>query len=213
MGGLGNLTELPSTDGARQGGLCSVGLSSQCQYPLPRPKQQLVRGMSPRQTDDQPPGVPHHPARKGDQGEANCLEALALPLSANTSRFIAELRLKVSTAIAHHAALAPNSPDGSLPAAKALFRTRWTSSPLPHLCLAHRINSSPARSRLVATPKSLFHPPLASLIVGKGSSSCASIPGRGCSFSGSLMAMNNPCRNLSSPSVRYRSTKIRSLSE
>ena len=29
--------------------------------------------------------------------------------------------------MAHHAALAPNSPDGSLPPAKSLFRTLWTS--------------------------------------------------------------------------------------
>ena len=36
--------------------------------------------------------------------------------------------------MAHHAALAPNSPDGSRPPAKSLFRTLWTSSPLPHLC-------------------------------------------------------------------------------
>ena len=49
----------------------------------------------------------------------------------NASRFIAELRLKASTAMAHHAALAPNSPDGSLPAARSLFRTLWTCSPLP----------------------------------------------------------------------------------
>ena len=32
--------------------------------------------------------------------------------------------------------------------------------------------------------------PPASLITGKGSSSCSSIPGRGCSLSGSLIAMN-----------------------
>ena len=38
--------------------------------------------MAPGQPDDQPPGVSHHPARKGDQGEANCFEALAGPLSA-----------------------------------------------------------------------------------------------------------------------------------
>ncbi len=38
--------------------------------------------MAPRQTDDQLPGVSHHPARKGDQGEAHCLETLAHPLSA-----------------------------------------------------------------------------------------------------------------------------------
>ena len=31
--GLGNLTELPSTDGARQGGLCSVGFSSSANIP------------------------------------------------------------------------------------------------------------------------------------------------------------------------------------
>ena len=33
--------------------------------------------------------------------------------SPNTSRFMAEFRLKASTDMAHHAALAPNSPDGS----------------------------------------------------------------------------------------------------
>ena len=43
---------------------------------------------------------------------------------------------------------------------------------------------------MVTTPKTLCHPPLESLIAGKGNSSCASIPGRGCSFSGSLTAMN-----------------------
>ena len=62
--------------------------------------------------------------------------------SPNTSRFMAEFRLKASTDMAHHAALAPNSPDGSRPPAKSLFRTLWTSSPLPHLCLDHQINSS-----------------------------------------------------------------------
>ena len=76
----------------------------------------------------------------------------------------------------HHAALAPNSLDGSLPPAKSLVRTLWTSSPFPHLCLDHQINWSPARTRLVTTPKALCHPPLASLIAGKGSSNCLSSP-------------------------------------
>ena len=56
----------------------------------------------------------------------------------NTRRFIAELKLNASTAMAHHAALAPNSLDGSLPPARSLLRTLWTSSPLPHLCLDHQ---------------------------------------------------------------------------
>ena len=103
------------------------------------------------------------------------------------SPFIAEFRLKASTPTAHHAALAPNSLDGSLPPARSFFRT---ASPLPHLYLDHRTNSSPVRSRLVTTPNSLCQPPSASLIAGKGSSICPSIPGRGCSSRGSLTAMN-----------------------
>ena len=97
--------------------------------------------------------------------------------------------------MAHHAALAPNSPDGSLPAARSLFRTLWTCSPLPHLCLYHRIVSSPGRSRLVTNPETLCQAPPASL-TGKGSSSCSSIPGRGCSLSASLIAMNRYFRVL-----------------
>ena len=64
--------------------------------------------------------------------------------------------------------LAPNSPVGSLPAARSLFRTQWTCSPLPHLCLYHRIVSSPGRSRLVTNPETLCQAPPASLITGKG---------------------------------------------
>ncbi len=107
----------------------------------------------------------------------------------NTRRFIAELRLKASTTMAHHAALTPNSLEGSLPPAKSLLRTPWTSSPLPHLCLDHQINSSPARVRLVTTPKTLCQP-LDRFIAGNGSSSCSSIPGSGGLLSGSLLAMN-----------------------
>ena len=92
--------------------------------------------------------------------------------------------------MAHHAALAPNSPDGSRPPAKSLFRTLWTSSPLPHLCLDHQINSSAAMLRLVTTPKTLYQPLLDSSIAGNGSSICPSIPGRGCSINRSLVAMN-----------------------
>ncbi len=44
-------------------------------------------------------------------------------------------------------------PDGSRPRAKSLFRRLWTSSPLPHLCLDHQINSSAVMLRLVTTPK------------------------------------------------------------
>ena len=43
----------------------------------------------------------------------------------NTRRFIAELKLNASTAMAHHAGLAPNSLDGSLPPARSLLRTLW----------------------------------------------------------------------------------------
>ena len=49
--------------------------------------------------------------------------------------FIAEFRLNASTTIAHHAALAPNLPDGNRPPARSSFRTPCTSSPFPHLCL------------------------------------------------------------------------------
>ena len=69
------------TMGLGKGRLCWGRVSDQRQYPLPRPEQQLVRGMASGQADDEPPGTPHHPARKGDQGEANCLEPLAPPLS------------------------------------------------------------------------------------------------------------------------------------
>ena len=41
----------------------------------------------------------------------------------HTSRFMAELRLKASTAMAHQAALAPNRPEGSRPPAKSFFST------------------------------------------------------------------------------------------
>ena len=86
----------------------------------------------------------------------------------NTRRFIAELKLNASTAMAHHAALAPNSLDGSLPPARSLLRTLWTSLPLPHLCLDHQITSSPARVRFVTTPKTLNQPLLDNSIAGKG---------------------------------------------
>ena len=59
-----------------------------------------------------------------------------------------------------------------------------------HRSLYHRTTSSPASSRLVTNPETLCHAPPAILIAGKGSSSnCASSPGRGCSLSGSLMAI------------------------
>ena len=89
----------------------------------------------------------------------------------NTNRFTAEFRLNANTVIAHHAALAPNSPDGSLPPAKSSFSTACTSSPLPHLCLYHHTNSSPGRPRLVTTPAILYQPPSPICIVGTDNSS------------------------------------------
>ena len=89
----------------------------------------------------------------------------------NTNRFTAEFRLNANTVIAHHAALAPNSPDGSLPPAKSSFSTACTSSPLPHLCLYHHTNSSPVRPRLVTTPVTLYQPPSPICIVGTDNSS------------------------------------------
>ena len=47
------------------------------------------------------------------------------------------------------------APTGACPQPGSLFRTLWTCSPLPHLCLYHRIISSPGRSRLVTNPGDL----------------------------------------------------------
>ena len=58
---------------------------------------------------------------------------------------------------------------------------------VPHLCLDHQTTSSPGRSRLVTTPKTLYQPLLGA---GNGSSNCPSIPSRGCSVNRSLTAMN-----------------------
>ena len=136
------------------------------------------------QADDQSPSVTHHTARKGDQGEPDCLQSSAHPLRPNTSRFIPEFRLKLSTG--PPCGVGPEQPRRH----KSLLRTPWTSSPLPHLCLDHQINSSPASVRLVTTPKTLCQPRPDNSIAGKGNSNCASIPGRGCSFNRSLIAMN-----------------------
>ena len=66
----------------------------------------------------------------------------------------------------------PRTPDGSRPPAKSLFRTLWTSSPLPHLCLDHRINSC-AAAPVGHHSEDLVQP---SSIAGNGSSICSSIP-------------------------------------
>ncbi len=113
----------------------------------------------------------------------------------STSRFIAEFRLNASTTIAHHAAFAPNFPDGSLPPARSSFSTECTSSPLrqaqgrllPHLCLYHRISSSPGNSRFVTTPVTLYHLPSPICIVGTGKSSTSNNWGF---LRGSLIAMS-----------------------
>ena len=64
----------------------------------------------------------------------------------NTRRFIAELKLNASTAMAHHAALAPNSLDGSLPPARS------TDHPLgapPHFASPPALAlGNPVQSRL-----------------------------------------------------------------
>ena len=117
--------------------------------------------------------------------------------SPSTNCFIAEFRLNANTAIAHHAAFAPNFPDGSLPPARSSFRTEWTSSPprqaqgrlLPHLCLYHRINSSPGRSRFVTIPVTLYHLPFPISIMGTDNFS-ASTSNSGGFLRGSLIAMN-----------------------
>ena len=63
------------------------------------------------------------------------------------------------------------APTGACPQPGHSSGSLWTCSPLPHLCLYHRIISSPGRSRLVTNPETLCQAPPASLITGKGSSS------------------------------------------
>ena len=72
---------------------------------------------------------------------------------------------KASTDMAHHAALAPNSPDGIRP--PSLFRTRGPPDQL--IC------------RYATTPKTLYQP-LLELHRGERKLHRPSIPGRGCSI-------------------------------
>ena len=71
-----------------------------------------------------------------------------------TSRFMeSSTRLKASTIWPIHAALAPNSPDGSRPPAKVTLQNAVDLLALAAPCLDHQINSSAAMLRLVTTPK------------------------------------------------------------
>ena len=137
-----------------------------------------------------PPGVMHHTDPVGRSGRsAPPSDACPVHCSPDTSRFMAEFRLKASTDMAHHAALAPNSsrrhPLPMEPSHSSA--TLWTSSPLPHLCLDLRSTHlpqcsgwSPRRRPCTSLCWTAYQPR------GTGSSICPSIPGRGCSINRSL---------------------------
>ena len=69
----------------------------------------------PAQANDPSPGVADHPPGQADQVEPSAFMRLAAQLSPSAKRFIAAFRLNARIASAHHAASAPNSPDGSCP--------------------------------------------------------------------------------------------------
>ena len=83
---------------------------------------------------------------------------LAAQLQPSAKRFISRVRLKPRIASAHHAALAPNSPDGSCPPARSDFVAECASSLLPQRSRSHQMTPSPGPFRLVTTPNSLCRP-------------------------------------------------------
>src|SRR3972149_1243223 len=96
-----------------------------------------------------------------------------------TSRFMAELTLNARIMICHHAALAPNNPEGSFPPARSSFMMECASSDLPQRPLYHQISSSPGISRLVTIPVILYFT-LPQFMVWKGRLICSSMFGRAC---------------------------------
>ena len=148
--------------------------------------------MAPRQTDDQPPGVPHHPARKGDQGEAHCLETLAHPLSAQHQPLHRRAQIEGQHRYGPPCGVGSEQPRRQ-PATQPghssercgparLHRISACTTGPPHL--PQGLGWSPTRR-----PCARLRQPFSSR--GRAAApTAASSPGRGCSLSGSLMAMN-----------------------
>ena len=146
----------------------------------------------PRQPDDQHPGEPHHPSRKGYQRDAHCLESSAHPLS--TQHQTLHRRAQVER---QHRYGPPCSVGSEQPRREPAHCKVTLENAMDLLALAasHALTTrstlSPARGRFVTTGRSTLNLPLLdNAIAGKGICIRASIAGSGCSINRSLVAMN-----------------------
>ena len=108
----------------------------------------------------------------------------------NTSRFIAELRIEGQHRYGPPCGVGSEQPRREPARSQVTPRMdllAFTADPLPVTTGSSQL---PEGLGCITNPETLCQAPPASLITGKGSSSCSSIPGRGCSLSGSLIAMN-----------------------
>src|SRR5271166_3475764 len=121
-------------------------------YVATQGKGRWTRG---RKSHDQPARVAHDAARQGDQMKPHRLHAPRRPIAAEHQTLHHRVEIVGENMIAHHAALAPNSPLGSRPPARSSFITACASSLLPQRSRCQRISSSPASVRLVTRPNSL----------------------------------------------------------
>ena len=123
----------------RCGGLRRSGRAArQCQDRSPAASMRSSPARSPRRMIRRRPWRITWPGRV-IRAKRSALRRFAAQAGPSTRRFIAAVRLWASTMIAHHAALAPNRPDGKQPPARSCFITACTSSLLPQRARYHQI--------------------------------------------------------------------------
>ena len=110
----------------------------QCQDRSPAASMRSSPARSPRRMIRRRPWRITWPGRV-IRAKRSALRRFAAQAGPSTRRFIAAVRLWASTMIAHHAALAPNRPDGKQPPARSCFITACTSSLLPQRARYHQI--------------------------------------------------------------------------
>jgi len=128
-----------------------------------------------------------HAARNVDQPESDRLQKTIHPASPNTRGLMAEFKLNARTMICHQAALAPKSPYGNFSPTRSSFMIECAASDFPQRPRYHHMSSSPAISRLVTIPVTLYFT-APQFMVGKDRLICSSMLGRICCSMGSRIA-------------------------